>query len=87
MTLLRIVTVIEIAALLLVLVAYLAAIGKRLQSISNTLGTTAFGVRAVETQTSSIGPSVVALNEELEAIVGGLPDIAEKAERLAAKSM
>lgn len=86
MRLLVILTVIEIALLLVVLATYLALISLRLLSISDTAGKVAFGVRAIDSQTAQIGPAVVALNGELEAIAGALPGIAEKAEQLAASA-
>jgi hypothetical protein len=83
MTLLIVLTVIEVALLLGVLVVYLALISQRLLSIADTAGKVAFGVRAIDSQTAQIGPAVVALNEELSAITGALPGIAAKAERVA----
>lgn len=85
MTLLIVLTVLEIALLLVVLATYLALIAIRLHHISDTFGKITFGVRAINSQTSVIGPSVVAVNEELEAIAGALPGVAEKAERVAAR--
>lgn len=79
-------TVLEILIVVGVLATYLILIGRRLDSIATNLGKVAFGVRAIESQTSSIGPSVVALNEELTAITGALPDIAATAERIASRS-
>ena len=77
-------TVIEILLVVVVLATYLALIAFRLHSISDSFGKVSYGVRAIDSQTSTIGDSVVALNEELEAITGALPGIAEKAERAAA---
>ena len=83
MTLLIVLTVIEILILLVVLATYLSLIAIRLHSISDSFGKVSFGVRAIDSQTAAIGPAVVALNAELEAITGALPGIAEKAERAA----
>lgn len=83
MTLLIVLTVVEILILLVVLATYLALIALRLHSISDSFGKVSFGVRAIDSQTAAIGPAVVALNTELEAITGALPGIAEKAERAA----
>lgn len=83
MTLLIVLTVVEILILLIVLATYLALIALRLHSISDSFGKVSFGVRAIDSQTAAIGPAVVALNTELEAITGALPGIAEKAERAA----
>lgn len=85
-TWLVILTVVEIVLAVAVIGGYLIAIARLLNSISANLAKVAFGVRAIESQTGAIGPSVVRLNEELEAITGALPGIAEAAERVAAKS-
>lgn len=85
-TWLIVLTVFEIVLALGVVAGYLIAIGNRLHSISANLGKVAFGVRAIESQTAAIEPAAVRLNQELEAITGALPGIAEAAERLAAKS-
>lgn len=81
MTLLVVLTVAEILLLVTVLAAYLVAIHRRLLAINRTLGKIAFGVRAVESQTASIGPSVVALNQGLESAMGVVGPLVEKAER------
>lgn len=81
--LLVILTVLEIALLVAVLAIYLIAIGRRLGSITKILGKVAFGVRAVETQTSSVGPSVTKLNTSLREIETALGPLAEKAKRAA----
>ena len=39
-------------------------------------------MRAIETQCSSIGPSVTRVNEQLAGIAGALEGVATKAERL-----
>lgn len=82
-TLLVILTVLEIALLLGVIVIYLVAIGRRLGNISKILGKVAFGVRAVETHTSSVGPSVTKLNTTLREIEAALGPLADKARRAA----
>jgi hypothetical protein len=79
-------TVLEIVILVGVVAGYLVAIARRLESISGNLGKVAFGVRAIESQAGAIGPAVVRLNTELEAITGALPGIAAKAEQLADRS-
>ena len=83
MTLLVILTVLEIVILLVVLATYLSLIAIRLHSISDSFGKVSYGVRAIDSQTAAIGPAVVAINIELEAITDALPGIAEKAERAA----
>ena len=85
-TWLVVLTVIEILLAVGVIAVYLVKIANLLNSISANLAKVAFGVRAIESQTGSIGPSVVRLNEELEAITGALPSIAEAAEEVAAKT-
>lgn len=81
--LLVVLTVLEIAIVVVVLAAYVIALTRELRSISTTLGQVAFGVRAVETQTGAIGPSVLRINKTLAEIEGALGPIVEKAERAA----
>ncbi len=82
-TALVILTVVEIVLVVAVLAIYIIAVTKRLDNVSRYLGKIAFGVRAVESQTSPIGPSVVRINETLKEIDAALGPLAEKAERLA----
>jgi uncharacterized protein YoxC len=72
-------TVLEVAVALAVLAIYLTLITRRLRYVSEYLGKIAFGVRAVDTQTSSIGDSVIRINKELRAIRHALGPLAEKA--------
>jgi hypothetical protein len=81
--LLVILTVLEIALLVAVLAIYLIAIGRRLEKITRIMGKVAFGVRAVNTQTSTVGPSVTKLNSTLREIEAALGPLAEKAKRAA----
>ncbi|HEX2031395.1 MAG TPA: hypothetical protein VHL78_08355 [Actinomycetota bacterium] len=81
--LLIVLSVAEAALVLAVLVLYLLMVLRRLRKTASVFGRVAFGVRAVETQTSSIGPSVTRINRTLEEIAAALPAIAEKAERSA----
>lgn len=85
MTLLVVLTIIEILLVVVVLATYLSLIAVRLHRISDSFGKVAYGVRAIDSQTAAIGPSVLALNAELEAIMGALPGIADKAEAAAAR--
>lgn len=78
MTLLIVLTVIEIVLLVVVLAIYLVLIHRRLVSINSNLARITFGVRAVETQTSSIGPSVTGLNDRLTEAAGVLGRILER---------
>lgn len=82
--LLVVLTVVEIAIVVIVLATYVIALTRELRSISTTLGSVAFGVRAVESQTGVIGPSVLRINKTLAEIEAALGPIAEKAERAAA---
>lgn len=82
-TLLVILTVLEIIVVVAVLAVYLILLTSTARSISTRLGQVSFGVRAVESQTGVIGPSVVRINSTLEAIEGALGPLAEKAERAA----
>ena len=68
-------TIVEIVLVLLVLVYYLARIAASLRRTSALLGKVSFGVRAIETQTQVIGPSVLTVNDQLAAISGALADL------------
>lgn len=82
-TLLTVLTVIEAAVVVAVLAVYLILLHRRLKVICTYLGKIAFGIRAVESQTAPIGPSVLRINRTLREINAALPAIAAKAERLA----
>jgi len=79
-------TLLEIAVVLVVLVYYLVRIAASLRRTSVLLGKVAFGVRAIETQCSSIGPSVVTINEQLSGVSGALRDLTRLADDAAAAS-
>ncbi len=72
-------SILEIVAVAGVLVVYLLKIGGSLRRTAVLLGKVSFGVRAIETQCSAIGPSVVAINGQLAAIAAGLGDLTELA--------
>jgi uncharacterized protein YoxC len=77
-------TVIEVVLLVAVLAIYLVVLTRRLESIAASLAKVAWGVRAVETEVSSIGPSVTRINGVLTELTEDLlPGVAAKAERLA----
>ncbi len=78
-----ILTVVEIAGLVVVLAIYLTVIARLLNSISANLARITFGVRAVETQCAVIGPAVDRINGNLADTAQGLNDAASAAERLA----
>jgi uncharacterized protein YoxC len=82
-TLLIVLTLAELAILVVVLAAYLIAIAATLRKISHTLGLVTFGVRAIEKQTEPIGPVARDINgaleqvaEALESVVGPQPSTA-----------
>ncbi len=76
-------TVVEIAGLVVVLAIYLTTISRLLNSISANLARITFGVRAVETQCAVIGPAVDRINGNLAETARGLNEAAASAERLA----
>ena len=71
-TVLIIVTLVEVALLVVVLAAYLIAIAGVLRKVSSTLGLITFGVRAIETQTEPIGPRLRDINAALEQVADAL---------------
>jgi len=79
-------TVVEIVLVAIVLVYYLARIAASLRRTSVLLGKVAFGVRAIETQTNVIGPSVVAVNGQLSGIAQALQDLTGLADTAAGSS-
>ena len=76
-------TIAEIAALILVLATYLTVIGNQLRRISATLAKITYGVRAVETMCAVIGPAVDRINGNLQDICVNLQEAAVEAEKLA----
>jgi uncharacterized protein YoxC len=82
-TLLVVLTVVEILLLVGALAVYVVLVTRRLRSISQNLGRIAFGVRAVETQVERIEPAVLDANVRLRNLATTLPHIAERAEELA----
>lgn len=83
-TLLIALTVVEILALVLVLALYVNAVIARLRSVADTLAKVAFGVRAVEVQVASLGPSLDRINGVATRIADqALPSVARKAEQRA----
>lgn len=81
-TLLVILTIVEILIVVGVLAVYLSAISRSLQRTAQSLAKVTFGVRAIETQTSSIGPAVLKINDQLATIEGALSELGDKAESL-----
>ncbi|HEX2274624.1 MAG TPA: hypothetical protein VHG90_12195 [Acidimicrobiales bacterium] len=78
-----ILTILEIAGLVVVLAIYLTTISRLLNSISANLARITFGVRAVETQCAVIGPAVDRINGNLAETANALNQSAIAAERLA----
>lgn len=76
-------SVVEIAALVVILAIYLSIIARQLNSISANLARITFGVRAVETQCAVIGPAVERINGNLVDVDAGLTAAAIQAEKLA----
>jgi uncharacterized protein YoxC len=84
-TLLIILTVVEILVVVGALAYYLIVISRSLERISDNLGKVTFGVRAIETQCESIGPSVTRINQQLTGIAGALQTMTDKANRVAGR--
>lgn len=69
-------TALEAAILVAALAYYLVRIARLLRRTTVVLGKVAFGVRAIETQTAVVGPSVTRINSQLETIAGSLDALA-----------
>lgn len=76
-------TIVEIVLVVVVLVYYLARVAASLRRTATLLGKVAFGVRAIETQCNVIGPSVLAVNDQLTGVADALADLTELAEAAA----
>lgn len=76
-TALIVVTLVELALLVVVLAAYLIGIAAQLRRISHTLGLVTFGVRAIEKQTEPIGPVLGDINGALEQVAAALDEVAK----------
>ena len=74
-TLLVTLTIVEIVLVAVVLVYYLARVAASLRRTAVLLGKVSFGVRAIETQTNVIGPSVLKVNDQLGVIADALADL------------
>ena len=81
-TLLITLTVLEIVLVIWVLAFYLIRISRSLFMTAQHLAKVTFGVRAVETQCASIGPSVTRINEQLEGISAAMSSVSDRAESL-----
>lgn len=74
-------TVLEIAVLIGALAVYLVLISRSLRNVVMSLGKVTFGVRAIETQTASVGGSLGAVNSRLSNIADGLKDLTRLANK------
>ncbi len=72
-------TLVEIVAVAIVLVVYLLLIAGSLRRTAVLLGKVSFGVRAIETQCSAIGPAVLTVNGQLGGIADALAELTELA--------
>jgi hypothetical protein len=81
--LLIVLTLVEVAIFLGVLMLYLVLVLRRLRMAANSFSKISFGVRAIETQTGQVGPAVRRINEALGQVAAALPGVAERAERMA----
>jgi hypothetical protein len=68
-------TITEIVLVVLVLAAYLVAIARSLRRTAILLGKVAFGVRAIETQSRTIGSTVPVINDRLTAVSAALAEL------------
>ena len=80
--LLVVLSAVEILLVISALAFYLWRIARSLRATSANLAKVTFGVRAIETQCASIGPSVLKVNGQLRTIADALDGIAGKAEAL-----
>ena len=67
-TVLIVLTLAELALLVLVLAIYLLSIAATLRTVARTLGLVTFGVRAIEKQTQPLGPVLKDVNDSLEQV-------------------
>ena len=79
--LLIVLTVVEVLLVLGVLAVYLGLVGRSLRTTATVLGKVAFGVRAIETQTSAVGPGVTRINAALEDLAAAAPQVADGLDR------
>lgn len=76
-------TAVEIVLVIGVLAVYLVLITRTLRRTNRYLGQVAFGVRAIESQTRPIGPSVTRVNDQLATITGAFDGLAGMTEAAA----
>lgn len=73
-----IVTLIGVAATVVVLAIYLLTIAWLLYKVSFTLGTVVAGLRAIANQTEPLEPVVAEINADLAGVKGALEDLLQK---------
>lgn len=71
-TTLIVLTIVEIVLLVAVLAVFLILLTQRLRSVAATLSQVAWGVRAVEVEVKSLGPSVREVNQLLQDLTGNV---------------
>ena len=76
--LLIVLTALEVLLVVGVLVGYLVAIARSLRKAADALAKVTFGVRAIETQVAPVGPRVLRINEQLEALAAAVPALVEQ---------
>lgn len=81
LTLLVVLTVIEIVLVLGVLVTYLVLIRASLRRTAKTLARVSFGVCAIEQQVDGLAPEATRINRSLDALAEALPAMTERAGR------
>lgn len=72
-------TIAEIVLVAVVLVYYLVRLAASLRRTAVLLGKVSFGVRAIETQTNVIGPSVLKVNDQLGGVADALAHLTDLA--------
>lgn len=75
-TLLVVLTLVEIALVLAVLVGYLVAVARSLRRTATLLGKVAFGVRAIETHARTIETAAPLVNRRVETAADALGELA-----------
>lgn len=73
-----IVTLVLVGLLVAALAFYLIWVVLLLRRVHDTLGKVTFGVRAIAHRTEPIGPTVAAINEDLDAVAGALEQLGAK---------
>lgn len=85
-TLLNIISVVEVVALVVVLAIYLLVVAAQLRSIASTLAEVTWGARAVERQLAALRSNVLQINSALTDVATVLPGVTSKLEGLGRRS-